>query len=97
MTGKDILTLLLVVYGFKDIKIKTYRGHGNTQGYKIEAYYKSEEYDFEYTEENCEGLLFNITLLLKTMDEYKIEPTYSPFGNQEYSVKEILKMFNDKK
>ena len=43
MTGKDILTLLLVVYGFKDIKIKTYRGHGNTQGYEIEAYY--EEYD----------------------------------------------------
>lgn len=24
MTGKDILTLLLVIYGFKDIKIKTY-------------------------------------------------------------------------
>ena len=94
MTGKDILTLLLVVYGFKDIKIETYRGHGNTQGYKIEAYYK--EYDFYYIEENCEGLLFNITHLLKTMDEHKIEPTYSPFDNQKYSVKEILKMFNDK-
>ena len=94
MTGKDILTLLLVVYGFKDIKIKTYRGHCNTQGYKIEAYYK--EYDFYYIEENCEGLLFNITHLLKTMDEYKIEPTYSPFDGQEYSVKEILKMFNTK-
>ena len=81
---------------FKDIKIKTYRGHGNTQGYKIEAYYKSKEFDFYYAEENCEGLLFNITHLLKEMNEYGIEPTYSPFGNQEYSVKEILKMFNDK-
>ena len=94
MTGKDILTLLLVIYGFKDIKIKTYRGIGNAQGYNIEAYNK--ERDYYYIEENCEGLLFNITHLLKTMDEYKIEPTYSPFGNQEYSVKEILKMFNDK-
>ena len=35
MTGKDILTLLLIVYGFKDIQIKTYRGIGNTQGYNI--------------------------------------------------------------
>ena len=94
MTGKDILTLLLVVYGFKDIKIETYRGSGNAQGYKIEAYYK--EYDFYYIEENCEGLLFNITNIIEKMAEYKIEPTYSPLDGQEYSVKEILKIFNDK-
>lgn len=91
MTGKDILTLLLVVYGFKDIQIKTYRGIGNTQGYNIEAYNK--ERDFYYIEENCEGLLFNITHLLNEMKDYKIEPTYSPFPGYEYSVKEILEKF----
>ena len=71
MTGKDVLTLLLVVYGFKDIKIKTYRGINNAQGYNIEAYNK--ERDFYYIEENCEGLLFNITYLINEMKENKIE------------------------
>lgn len=92
MTGKDILTLLLIVYGFKEIQIKTYRGIGNTQGYNIEAYNK--ERDFYYIEENCEGLLFNITHLLNEMKDYKIEPTYSPFPGCEYSIKEILEKFN---
>ena len=91
MTGKDILTLLLVVYGFEDIQIKTYRGIGNTQGYNIESYNK--ERDFYYIEENCEGLLFNITHLLNEMKKYKIEPTYSPFPGYDYSVKEILEKF----
>lgn len=91
MSGKDLLTLLLVIYGFKDIKIKTYRGSGNTQGYNIEAYNK--ELDFYYIEENCEGLLFNITHLLNEMKDYKIEPTYIQFPGSEYSIKEILEMF----
>ena len=40
----------------------------------------------------------NTPELRKKLEElgYKIEPTYSPFDGQEYSVKEILKMFNDK-
>ena len=93
MTGKDVLTLLLVVYGFKDIKIKTYRGINNAQGYNIEAYNK--ERDFYYIEENCEGLLFNITHLINEMKENKIEPTYTPFPGCEYNVKEIIKMYNN--
>ena len=93
MTGKDVLTLLLVVYGFKDIKIKTYRGVGNAQGYNIEAYNK--ERDFYYIEENCEGLLFNITHLINEMKENKIEPTYTTFPVYEYNVKEIIKMYNN--
>ena len=93
MTGKDVLTLLLVVYGFKDIKIKTYRGINNAQGYNIEAYNK--ERDFYYIEENCEGLLFNITHLINEMKENKIEPTYTPFPGYEYNVKEIIKMYNN--
>lgn len=91
MSGKDLLTLLLVTYGFKDIKIKTYHGSGNTQGYNIEAYNK--ERDYYYIEENCEGLLFNITHLINEMNDYKIKPTYSQFTGHEYSIKEILEMF----
>ena len=88
MSGKDILTLLLAIYDFKNIKIKTYRGIGNAQGYKIEAYNK--ERDYYYTEENCEGLLFNITHILNEMKDYKIEPTYNPFPGYEYTIKEII-------
>lgn len=93
MTGKDVLTLLLVIYGFKDIKIKTYRGVGNAQGYNIEAYHK--ESDYYYIEENCEGLLFNITHLLNEMKDNKFEPTYNPFPGYEYTIKEIIKMYNN--
>lgn len=39
-SGKDILTLLLAIYGFTEVKISSYKGHGNTQGYIIDAYNK---------------------------------------------------------
>ena len=89
MTGKDILTLLLTIYGFTEVKIATYKGHGNAQGYIIDAYNKKR--DFFYIEDNCEGLLFNITYLINWMDENNIKPTYSPFPGKNYSIKEILK------
>lgn len=89
MTGKDILTLLLTIYGFTEVKISSYKGHGNTQGYIIDAYNKKR--DYYYIEENCEGLLFNITYLINWMDENNIKPTYSPFPGENYSIKEILK------
>ena len=88
MSGKDILTLILVIYGFKEIKIGTYRGHGNAQGYVIDAYNKKR--DFYYIEENCEGLLFNITKIITEMEEHNIKPTYSPFPGHEYTIKEII-------
>lgn len=88
MSGKEILTLLLAIYGFKEIKIGTYRGHGNAQGYTIDAYNK--KHDYYYMEENCEGLLFNIVHLINEMEENKIKPQYSPFPGREYTVKEIL-------
>ena len=93
MPGKDILTLLLVIYNFKDIKITTYRGAGNSHGYEIRAYNKI--VDEFYYDENCEGLLFNITQIINWMEYKNIKPTYSPFSSEEYSVKEILKMFNN--
>lgn len=91
MTGKDVLTLLLVAYGFNKIKITTYRGVGNCQGYNIYAYNKAT--GESYAEENCEGLMFNIVHLIDCMQDRNIKPTHSPFGSEEYSVKEILQMF----
>jgi hypothetical protein len=88
MSGKDILTLLLAIYGFKDIKIYTYRGVGNAQGYNIDAYNKKRNY--YYLEENCEGLLFNITKIIEEMKEKHIEPTYTIFPGHEYTPKEII-------
>ncbi len=95
MTGKDFLTLLLVNYGFKEIEIKTYKGEGGAQGYDIEAYNK--EYDEVYCEVNCEGLMFNITHIICTMQELGIEPTYNPFPGYDYPIKEILSMFSENK
>lgn len=94
MTGKDFLTLLLVNYGFKEIEIKTYKGEGGAQGYDIDAYNK--EYDELYHEVNCEGLMYNITHIICTMQDLGIEPTYNPFPGYDYPVKEILNMFSEK-
>lgn len=88
MSGKDILTLLLAIYGFTEVKISSYKGHGNAQGYIIDAYNKKRAYF--YIQENCEGLLFNITYLINWMKEHHIEPTYSPFPGHEYTPKEII-------
>mgnify|MGYP003290808786 CR=1 FL=1 len=67
MSGKDFLKLLLVAYGFKNIEISTYRGCGNAIGYKI--YAGNEETGVYYQEQNCEGLMFNITHLINKMQE----------------------------
>ena len=95
MTGKDFLTLLLVNYGFNEIEIKTYKGEGGAQGYDIDAYNK--EYDEQYHEVNCEGLMYNITHIICAMQDLGIEPTYNPFPGYDYPVKEILNMFSGNK
>ena len=95
MTGKDFLILLLVNYGFKDIKITTYKGEGGAQGYDIDAY--NEEYDEQYHEVNCEGLMYNITHIICQMQDLGIEPTYNPFPGYDYPIKEILNMFSENK
>lgn len=94
MTGKDFLTLLLVNYGFKEIEINTYKGEGGAQGYDIHAYHK--ESDKFYHDANCDGLMYNITHIICRMQDYGIEPTYSPFPGYDYPVKEILNMFSEK-
>ena len=95
MTGKDFLTLLLVNYGFKEIEIKTYKGEFGAQGYDIHAYHK--ESDKFYHEVNCEGLMYNITHIIRRMKDYGIEPTYNPFPGYDYPVQEILNMFSENK
>ena len=48
--------------------------------------------DYYYIEENCEGILLNITYLINWMKEHHIEPTYSPFPGHEYTPKEIIRI-----
>jgi hypothetical protein len=90
MTGKDILTLLLVVYGFNKIDISTYRGVGGATGYRINA--SNDNLNIYYNDENCEGLLYNMSHIISQMREDEIEPTYSPFPGYDYSIKEILNL-----
>ena len=66
MSGKDVLKLLLIAYGFTKIEIKTYRGQYNYIGYEIHATNEDGEC---YDEENCEGIIFNITNIIEIMRE----------------------------
>jgi len=86
MSGKDLLKLLLLVFGFnKNVVIKTYSGEGGYTGYDISA----ENEEIGYTQVDCEGLLFHMFEILQFMNENNIKPT-TIYG--EYSIKEILKM-----
>jgi len=86
MSGKDLLKLLLLVFGFnKNVAIKTYKGEGGYTGYDISA----ENEEIGYTQVDCEGLLFHMYEILNFMNENNIKPTTI---NGEYSIKEILKM-----
>lgn len=90
MTGKDVLKLLLISYGFTNIKIETYRGHDNFQGYRINA---SNDEGKEYYEENCEGLIFNISQINYNMKCMNIEPVFGNINGGEYTIKELLKTY----
>lgn len=58
MSGKDILRILLISYGFcRNIKISTYVGDGGWIGYEVSA---NNDDGLEYYNVNCEGLLFHI-------------------------------------
>jgi len=86
MSGKDLLKLLLLVFGFnKNVVIKTYKGEGGYTGYDISA----ESDEIGYAQVDCEGLLFHMYEILVFMNENNIKPTTI---NGEYSIKEILKM-----
>ena len=55
MSGKDVLRLLLISYGFcRNIEISTYIGDGGCIGYEVSA---SNDDGIEYYAVDCEGLL----------------------------------------
>lgn len=89
MSGKDFLRLLLIEYGFtKSINIKVYHGDGINIGYEIEA---TDNKGNEYFEDNCEGLMFNIYLIIKYMKEHNIKIICGGvYSNVNYSTKDLL-------
>ena len=89
MSGKDVLKLLLVAFGFTKVNIRTYRGDYNYIGYEIHA---TGDNDICYDEENCEGLMFNITNIIETMRKEGIDAKYWIFDGGDYSVREVLDM-----
>lgn len=91
MTGKDVLKLLLVSYGFKKVKIATYRADYGCIGYQINA--ENDDGDI-YADINCEGLMFNIAHIINTMSRKGIEADYNPFPGHDYPVEKILESEN---
>lgn len=91
MTGKDVLKLLLVSYGFKKVKIETYRADYGYIGYEISA---EDNNGKTYNTINCEGLMFNIADLINTMSEKGIKANYNPFPGRDYPIKMILESEN---
>jgi hypothetical protein len=89
MSGKDVLKLLLIAFGFTKVNIRTYRGDYNYIGYEIHA---TGDDGIYYDEENCEGLMFNITNIIETMKDRGIDAKYGVFGGGDYSVGEVLNM-----
>lgn len=85
MSGKDILRLLLISYGFcRNIKIITYTGDGGWIGYEV---YAKNDDGLEYSEENNEGLLFHIYMIQDFMKDEKVIPRIMS-GN--FSTKHLL-------
>lgn len=72
MSGKDVLRLLLISYGFcRNIEISTYVGDGGWIGYEVSA---NNDDGIEYYEVDCEGLLFRIYEIQKFMRDENIVP-----------------------
>ena len=89
MSGKDLLKLLLITYGFnRNIKISTYRGEGGCIGYDVSA----ESEDNYYHEVDCEGLQFHIYEILSFMVENGIKPKII---RGTYSINYLLKISNE--
>jgi hypothetical protein len=88
MSGKDFITLLLCSYGYvRNIEVRTYRGDCNAIGYDISAQnYKGDW----YTDENCEGLMYNISAIISHMQENNVPLFNSEFNRFDLKVKDFL-------
>lgn len=72
MSGKDVLRLLLISYGFcRNIEINTYFGEGGGIGYEVSA---NNDDGLEYYNVNCEGLLFHIHKIQYFMGTENVVP-----------------------
>lgn len=72
MSGKDVLRLLLISYGFcRNIRINSYIGDGGWIGYEVSA---NNDDDVEYYQIDCEGLLFHIYEIQQFMMLNNIKP-----------------------
>lgn len=85
MSGKDVLRLLLISYGFcRNIEISTYSGDGGCIVYEVLA---DNDDGLSYIECNSEGLLFHIYEINKFMRENNVVPRIM---SQNYSTKNLL-------
>ncbi len=85
MSGKDVLRLLLISYGFcRNIEISTYMGNEGWIGYEVSA---NNDDGLEYYDVNCEGLLFHIHEIQYFMAGENVVPRILS-GN--YSNKDLL-------
>lgn len=85
MSGKDILRLLLINYGFcRNIEISTYMGDFGCIGYEVSA---NNDDGIIYSEVDCEGLLYHMYEIQNFMMKKNIMPR-AIVGN--YSNKDLL-------
>jgi hypothetical protein len=88
MSGKDLLKLLLISFGFnKEVSVSIYKGDDNWIGYTVHA----SNGNVIYEESNCDGLMFHIHELLCFMDKHNIKPTLLR-QESDLPIKMILKM-----
>ena len=70
MSGKDFIKIMLCICGYDmNIKITTYRGENNAVGYRI---YGDDKNGIVYSDENCEGLIYNIQCLVNDAKDRNI-------------------------
>ena len=93
MSGKDVLKLILLSYGFnQNLKVVTYRGDYGVTGYEVSA----ENHDISgngeicyYHEIDCEGLMFHIYEIASFMEKHEIKVKIMSSSN---SIKSICNM-----
>lgn len=84
MSGKDMLRLLLISYGFcRNIEINTYTD-GGWVGYDVSA---ENDDNLMYSECDCEGLLFHIYEINSFMRDNEVVPRIM---SECYSTKGLL-------
>lgn len=100
MSGKDVLRLLLISYGFcRNIEISNYMGNGGWIGTEVSA---SNDDGIEYYAVDCEGLLFHIYEIQKFMRDENIAPRVmtGDFSNKhllsDESLNKLLNMSGNK-